>query len=227
MGEPLIPSRGQNEVSKQRKMNGPSPVAMFAFLTDVNAKAKRWLAAVTALILSVSFMLALQIASHSSHDMGLRFAGFRDNLDGPQPLALFWLTNRTDKDECWWLHHVSLKVDGDWKQDWKTYPDFLFREHIGPPEAGNEIRLVGIPVSATNVPVRAVFECLEKVPIRDNLMEFYENRVKHRSVYMANGRHYFVTNEVPFRPHGGANQRQPFCSDTNSTSGVAASRRSP
>lgn len=36
-----------------------------------------------------------------------------------------------------------------------------------------------------------------------------------------------VTNAIPANPQGGANGRQPFGSDSNSTSATAASRRSP
>jgi hypothetical protein len=47
------------------------------------------------------------------------------------------------------------------------------------------------------MPLRVVFECKEQIPIRDRVEEFYQQRIRNRSVYVANGRHYFVTNEVP------------------------------
>jgi hypothetical protein len=141
-------------------------------------------------------LIALQFRRQSSRDLALGFAGFRQDLVDTQQHALFWLTNQTSS-ELWWFHHVSLKIGDNWKQDGGMYQQLLFLEYIGPPESRNVIRLVAVPVSNTNVPLRVVFECLEQIPIRDKLEEFYQQRFRNRSVYVANGRHYFVTNEVP------------------------------
>jgi hypothetical protein len=163
---------------------------MFSFLKSLETKS-RILAGVF-FILVVPLLLTLLLRSHSSRDLAVGFAGFR-YMGGPH--ALFWVTNRTSE-ELWWIHHISLKADGVWKQDGKAYAEMMFLENIPSPESRGVIRLIAIPLSATNVPLRVVFYCREQIPVRDKVEEFYQQRLRKRSVYVANGRRYFVTNEV-------------------------------
>ena len=173
-------------------------------LQTLNAK-RKWI--FVAALLLCSFLLALRFAGPSNRDLALGFVGFTNS--GTQSHALFWMTNRTSP-ELWWFHHASLQIGDNWREDGSNYPQLLFFDYYGPPETRDVVRLVGVPVSATNVPLRVVFECLEQIPIRDKVEEFYQQRIRKRSVYVASGRHYFVTNEVPpniYQARGGNSQK--------------------
>jgi hypothetical protein len=183
----------QGTVAGRRSCNRDRSGARLLSLGLQKLKVKWRFFFVVALLVS-AFWLALRSTSHSSRDLALGFAGFTNS--GGQSHALFWVTNRTSPKFSGWFHHVSwrvhhviLKIGDDWKEDDNPpYPQFL--DYLARPA------VLHVAVSTTNLPLRVVFECFEQIPIIDKARETYQEHVRNRSVSVANGRHYFVTNEV-------------------------------
>src|SRR5882672_4754145 len=116
-------------------------------------------AALMAMIL-IALVIFFESGRSSERDMTVTFAGFTNNLGGPKPHALFWVTNGSSTHR-WIMTQVSLKIAGEWhpeggpSADWRSYQNFLW---IIPYGTSRPACLIAVPVSSTSTPMRVVLE---------------------------------------------------------------------
>jgi hypothetical protein len=160
----------------------------------------RWLALIAVLLLAAT--VTCWPRNPHTREPVISFAGFKNH--GTELHAWFWFTNGS-LPSVHWITSVSHKIENDWHDGGgvgvmihEKKPEW-YRDRWPSVDPAHQIYLVSFKVTDTSLPLRVVMLVQERssgiVGLKETLQQLNYDHFQRRSMYVAGGRRYSVTNE--------------------------------